>query len=81
MCAMARGLLPLTVVVLCILSSLEAVLAHYTATWAVHVPGGKGAADEVAWDHGFVNLGEVSFLFNFGNKNRHIGATYKKRII
>lgn len=33
--------------------------AHYTPTWAVHVPGGPAAADAVARDHGFVNLGEI----------------------
>ncbi|XP_063627129.1 furin-like protease 1 isoform X2 [Cydia splendana] len=33
--------------------------AHYTPTWAVHVPGGVTAADDVARDHGFVNLGEI----------------------
>lgn len=59
MCAMARGVLALTSAV-CILSLLETVCAQYTPTWAVHVPGGKEAADAVAGDHGFINLGEVS---------------------
>lgn len=59
MCAMARGVLA-TAVLVCFISLLEAVFAHYTPTWAVHVPGGKEAADGVAWDHGFINLGEVS---------------------
>lgn len=36
---------------------------HYTHTWAVHIPNGdeSGRADQVAADHGFVNLGKVSF--------------------
>ncbi|CAG4935422.1 unnamed protein product [Colias eurytheme] len=38
---------------------LNVAWAHYSSTWAVHVPGGKEAADEVAAAHGFVNLGEV----------------------
>lgn len=35
---------------------------HYTHTWAVHIPNGddSGKADQVAEDHGFVNLGKVS---------------------
>lgn len=33
--------------------------AHYTQQWAVHISGGKEVADDVAADHGFVNLGEV----------------------
>lgn len=60
MCAMARGFLASTAAVVCFLSLLEAVFAHYTPTWAVHVPGGKEAADAVASDNGFINLGEVS---------------------
>ncbi|XP_045501156.1 furin-like protease 1 isoform X2 [Colias croceus] len=38
---------------------LNVAWAHYSSTWAVHVPGGKEAADEVAAAHGFVNLGEI----------------------
>lgn len=49
-----------TTAALCILSLLDAVYAHYTPTWAVHVPGGTEAANAVAGDHGFINLGEVS---------------------
>ncbi|CAH0758094.1 unnamed protein product [Diatraea saccharalis] len=41
------------------LSLLEAVRGHYTPTWAVHVPAGQEAADAVARDHGFINLGEI----------------------
>ncbi|XP_050679283.1 furin-like protease 1, isoforms 1/1-X/2 isoform X3 [Leptidea sinapis] len=52
---MARG----AVVVAAILLMLRAARAHYTPTWAVHVPGGKEAADSVAVDHGFINLGEI----------------------
>ncbi|KAG7300213.1 hypothetical protein JYU34_015771 [Plutella xylostella] len=45
--------------ILLLLSVLAAARAHYTPTWAVHVPGGREAADAVANEHGFVNLGEV----------------------
>lgn len=36
-------------------------LGHYTPTWAVHIPNGDvdGRADQVARDHGFINLGKV----------------------
>lgn len=62
-----------TVVVLCILSLLETVYAHYTPTWAVHVPGGKEAADAVAWDHGFINHGEVSlYIFSYDSPNEAV---------
>lgn len=34
---------------------------HFTPTWAVHiVDGDEGAADRVAAEHGFTNLGKVS---------------------
>lgn len=32
---------------------------HYTATWAVHIPGGQADAEQIARDHGFINLGKV----------------------
>lgn len=34
---------------------------HYTHTWAVYIPNGdnNGIADQVAKDHGFVNMGKV----------------------
>ncbi|XP_018797641.1 PREDICTED: furin-like protease 1 isoform X1 [Bactrocera latifrons] len=33
---------------------------HYTHTWAVHIPSGDdGVADQVARDHGFVNMGKI----------------------
>lgn len=35
----------------------------FTATWAVHVPGGKDEANRVAAEHGFNILGEVSAIF------------------
>ncbi|XP_013169800.1 PREDICTED: furin-like protease 1, isoform 1-CRR isoform X2 [Papilio xuthus] len=38
---------------------LHGVAAHYTPTWAVHVPEGREAADAVAAEHGFINLGEI----------------------
>ncbi|KAL0870656.1 hypothetical protein ABMA27_005604 [Loxostege sticticalis] len=53
---MARGALVWSAILVSVL--LEA-RAHYTPTWAVHVPAGKEAADAVARDHGFINLGEI----------------------
>ncbi|XP_037714457.1 furin-like protease 1 isoform X2 [Drosophila subpulchrella] len=36
------------------------IVGHYTHTWAVHIPNGdNGMADDVAKDHGFVNLGKI----------------------
>ena len=32
---------------------------HYTPTWAVHIPGGENVANQIALDHGFINLGKV----------------------
>lgn len=34
-------------------------VAHFTQQWAVHISGGRSVADQVALDHGFVNVGEV----------------------
>lgn len=59
---MARGAVLLSTILVSILSLLESTFAHYTPTWAVHVPEGKDAADAVARDHGFVNLGEVRLI-------------------
>lgn len=56
---MARGALFWSTILVSILSLLATTFAHYTPTWAVHVPDGKEAADAVARDHGFINLGEV----------------------
>lgn len=56
---MARGALITSTGLLAILSLLEVAFAHYTPTWAVHIPKGKEAADAVAMDHGFLNLGEI----------------------
>ncbi|KAJ8718542.1 hypothetical protein PYW08_002779 [Mythimna loreyi] len=56
---MARGAVLSSTILVSILSLLESTFAHYTPTWAVHIPGGKEAADAVANDHGFVNLGEI----------------------
>ncbi|XP_020717638.1 furin-like protease 1 isoform X1 [Ceratitis capitata] len=37
---------------------------HFTHTWAVHIPsGGSGVADQVAKDHGFVNMGKVCLFY------------------
>ncbi|XP_047506418.1 furin-like protease 1 isoform X2 [Pieris napi] len=44
---------------LAVLVLARAAWAHYTSTWAVHVPGGREAADAVAADHGFINFGEI----------------------
>lgn len=33
---------------------------HYTSTWAVHVPEGSEVANQIAAEHGFINLGKVS---------------------
>lgn len=35
--------------------------AHYTQQWALHISGGRDVADQVAKDHGFTNVGEVSY--------------------
>lgn len=48
-----------------ILATLSAIVRpastqHYTRQWVMHVPGGAAVADQVAADHGFHNLGEVS---------------------
>ncbi|CAH1637274.1 unnamed protein product [Spodoptera littoralis] len=56
---MARGAVLSSTILVLILSILETTFAHYTPTWAVHIPGGKEAADAVASDHGFINLGEI----------------------
>ncbi|XP_050329045.1 furin-like protease 1 [Bactrocera neohumeralis] len=38
----------------------EGAAGHYTHTWAVHIPSGDdGVADQVARDHGFVNMGKI----------------------
>lgn len=34
-------------------------IAHYTQQWALHISGGSSVADQVAEDHGFINLAEV----------------------
>lgn len=57
---MAKGVVVFFAILVCS-SLIEVAFCHYTPTWAVHVPAGKETADAVALDHGFVNLGEVSF--------------------
>lgn len=47
--------------------------------WAVHIPSGQDAADEVASTHGFTNLGQVKFslfttLFHQVIENRHTSS-------
>lgn len=44
---------------------IQLVSAHYTRQWAVHIDGGPEVADAVARDHGFVNLGQVGFFYDF----------------
>lgn len=34
----------------------------YSNEFAVHIPHGKGEADEIALKHGFVNRGQVSLI-------------------
>lgn len=41
------------------------VSGHYTSTWAVHIPDGPEVADQIAAEHGFINLGKVSYNFFF----------------
>ncbi|XP_034833264.1 furin-like protease 1 isoform X2 [Maniola hyperantus] len=55
---MARGLVSFAILV-CLMWEIKVAICHYTPTWAVHVPGGKQTADDVALDHGFINLGEI----------------------
>ncbi|XP_045775759.1 furin-like protease 1 isoform X1 [Maniola jurtina] len=55
---MARGLVSFAILV-CLVWEVKVAFCHYTPTWAVHVPGGKQTADDVALDHGFINLGEI----------------------
>lgn len=38
---------------------LQLSWAHYSQQWAVHISGGKEIADQVAMDHGFINLGKI----------------------
>ncbi|KAF5300361.1 hypothetical protein FQR65_LT00981 [Abscondita terminalis] len=38
---------------------LQSSCAHYSQQWAVHVNGGRKVADQVAVDHGFINLGQI----------------------
>lgn len=41
----------------------------YTNTWAVHIPGGEKAADEVAKQHGFINHGRIfADYYNFQHR-------------
>ncbi|XP_030029259.2 furin-like protease 1 isoform X2 [Manduca sexta] len=56
---MARSAVALSAILVLVLSLLETTFAHYTSTWAVHIPEGKDVADAVAVEHGFVNLGEI----------------------
>uniref|UniRef100_A0A1Y1KWI5 furin n=1 Tax=Photinus pyralis TaxID=7054 RepID=A0A1Y1KWI5_PHOPY len=38
---------------------LQLCRAHYSQQWAVHIHGGDAVADQVAGDHGFINLGKI----------------------
>lgn len=48
----------------------------YTNTWAVHVPGGQEAADQVANKHGFINYGHVSSVCFFVFFVLHFGESF-----
>lgn len=61
---MARGVILSFAILVPLMSLIKVTFAHYTPTWAVHVPAGRETADAVALDHGFINLGEVSVFFN-----------------
>uniref|UniRef100_A0A8C5I3I3 Furin-1-like n=1 Tax=Gouania willdenowi TaxID=441366 RepID=A0A8C5I3I3_GOUWI len=65
---------------------LEPVLCQkvYTNTWAVHIPGGREQADQIAAKHGFINYGHVSghissfffyiFYMQFNDNHRDLNA-------
>uniref|UniRef100_A0A8D3A6M9 Furin (paired basic amino acid cleaving enzyme) b n=1 Tax=Scophthalmus maximus TaxID=52904 RepID=A0A8D3A6M9_SCOMX len=36
----------------------------YTNTWAVQIVGGPEEADRIAWEHGFINLGNITDYFS-----------------
>lgn len=43
----------------------------YTNTWAVQIDGGPEKADQIARDHGFINLGNVSLFSKCTRAGRH----------
>jgi hypothetical protein len=49
------------------LLSAPGARGHFTPTWAVHIPGGDDSANNVATEHGFINLGKVSKILNITN--------------
>ncbi|CAH2087448.1 unnamed protein product [Euphydryas editha] len=55
---MARGVIVSFAILVPLMSLIKVAYAHYTPTWAVHIPGGKETAEAVALEHGFINLGE-----------------------
>lgn len=50
---------------LLLVSGLQPALGRnvYTNTWAVHIPGGREEAEQIASKHGFINYGHVSLPF------------------
>ncbi|XP_076261452.1 furin-like protease 1 [Rhynchophorus ferrugineus] len=69
-----------TVVVSCI----RYAHTHYTQQWAVHIPGGSKAADQVALDHGFINHGLIFedhyFFSHSGVAKRSLEVNPEKRV-
>lgn len=62
---MARVVILSFAILVSLMSLMKVALAHYTPTWAVHIPAGDEAADAVALEYGFVNLGEVRERLNY----------------
>nr|XP_026493492.1 furin-like protease 1 isoform X2 [Vanessa tameamea] len=56
---MARGVIISFAILVPLMSLIKVAYAHFTPTWAVHIPAGKETAEAVALDHGFVYLGEI----------------------
>lgn len=65
---MARGVIVSFAILVPLMSLIKVAYAHYTPTWAVHIPGGKETAEAVASEHGFINLGEVSLYLKLQQK-------------
>ncbi|XP_046966709.1 furin-like protease 1 isoform X2 [Vanessa cardui] len=56
---MARGVIISFAILVPLMSLIKVAYAHFTPTWAVHIPAGRETAEAVALDHGFVYLGEI----------------------
>lgn len=58
-------LVKLCILFVCLcLTEIETRQAVYSNEFAVHIPAGKGAADQIASKHGFTNIGQVGFIVN-----------------